>query len=475
MAGLNITDDKSAIKVFEFFEEISKVPRGSSNTKKIADYLVDFARSRALEFYRDEYDNVIIKKEATEGYEARPTVILQGHTDIVADKIKSSKKNLEKEGLELYRDGDFIRAKETTLGADDGIAMAYALALLNSSDIPHPKIEALFTSDEEIGLIGASALDTSNLDGKIMINVDSDEEGVFTVGCAGGLRMDLEFNAERKLTDGNLYKLSISGLMGGHSGVEINKGRLNAIKELGKILLSLKSVKIVEIEGGNADNAIPRDAYAIFGSDIDYSSIKSLTELSERNLQINDKNAKITLEKYEDRALAFDCENSAEILSALDSLPSGVCAMEEKIPDMVETSMNVGIIKTFDTGVTISASLRSSRAAAKADLKARVRAIGERLGASVSERGEYPEWEFKSQSRLCDIMKEVYTEMHGSEPSVIIIHAGLECGIFSNKIPGLDCVSIGPDNFDIHTPDEHLSISSSIRVWHFLKEVLKRI
>ena len=475
MADLIINEYPSAAKVFAFFEDFSRVPRGSGNTAGIADYLVKFAIERKLEYKRDESDNVVIYKNATEGYESRPTVIIQGHTDIVADKIASSKKDLEKEGLELYRDGDFIREKETTLGADDGIALAYALALLDSSDIPHPRLEALFTSDEEIGLLGASALDASALCGRVMINIDSDEEGVFTVGCAGGLRMDLAFNEKAVDLTTNLYKIAVSGLMGGHSGVEINKGRVNAIKVLFEIVGSLSDMRIAQVHGGNADNAIPRDAQVLLSCENSIEDVRELASKLALKYGVADSGIKVTVERVSESSPVFSLDLSSKITEAIKALPTGVIAMEADMPDMVETSMNIGIIRSTESEVSISASLRSSKGAAKEALKARVRKIGESLSAVVSERGEYPEWEYKSDSHLRDVMERVYREQYGKAPSVVTIHAGLECGIFSKMIDGLDCVSIGPDNLDIHTPEERLSISSSARVWEFLKKVLKEI
>ena len=475
MGNLNICEYPAVTSVFEFFEEFSKIPRGSGNTLAIANYLVDFAKARGLEYIKDDFNNVIIKKDATAGYENRPTVILQGHTDIVADKIATSDIDLLNDGLTLYRDGDFIRAKETTLGADDGIAIAYALAILDSNDIPHPAIEALFTSDEETGLIGATNLDASHLSGKTMINIDSDEEGVFTVGCAGGLRMDLDFSLGEKEEVASYYSLTVSGLMGGHSGVEINKGRLNAIKSAVAALAKFHNVRLIEFEGGNADNAIPRYASVKFTASTKKSDIFLQTKAVQMAFEKEEAGIKIDVSEINESALAFCEEKTKSVILALLSLPSGVYSMEEAMPDMVETSMNVGIVKTYENNIVVSASLRSSKGKSKAELKSLVRSIGEANGAEVSERGEYPEWEFKEESHLRDCMKAGYKRQYGKEPSVITIHAGLECGIFSKKIEGLDCVSIGPDNFDIHTPDEHLSISSSARVFEFIKAVLREI
>ena len=474
MGKLNLENAASAGAVFDFFEEISEIPRGSGNTKKIADYLENFAQKNSLWYKRDALDNVVIKKGATAGKEASPTVILQGHTDIVADKIKTSTRDMVNEGLELYLDGDFIRARETTLGADDGIAVAYMLALLASRDIPHPAIEAVFTSDEEIGLIGATGLDTSVLDGKIMINVDSDEEGVFTAGCAGGVRVDFKFSNFERTLGKKLYKLSVSGLFGGHSGVEIHKNRLNAIKALAKTLDEFSDVELSEIYGGSADNAIPRDAYAVFCTSLSHDALKELASKLESELQAREGNARVVLENAGEGA-AFSEKDSRRVLALIEKIPYGVIAMEAHVEGAVESSMNLGVINTCDDGISLTASIRSSKRAKKHSLMDEVRTLGEDFGASVSYRGEYPEWEYKENSVLRELMCKLYREKYGKDACVIVIHAGLECGIFSDKIEGLDCISIGPDEFDIHTPEERVSVSSAVRVWEFIKDVLKNI
>ena len=481
---INFSDFKNAEKVFRFFEEFSKIPHASENTSAIADYLVDFAKSRGLSYLRDAADNVIIRKSATPGYENRPTVIFQGHTDMVADKTADCDIDMEKEGLRLYRDGDFLRAEGTTLGGDDGVAIAYALAILDSNDIEHPNFEALFTSDEEIGLIGATALDASQLNGKTMINIDSDVEGIFTVGCAGGMRMDIKINLEKTKVRKGLFKISVSGLMGGHSGTEIDKGRVNAIKVISDVISHSSSPVIANICGGNADNAIPRSAEAIYG-------VENESEIAADNLEYITKNIvipavikryiekepaiSITFDRFDGEAETFGAHDTAKILRMIAMLPSGVREMSEEIPGLVETSSNLGIVKSDGNSVTVSVSLRSSKNTKKAELRDRIREIGGSFGADISERGEYPAWEYRKDSHLRDVMCRVYTEMYKKEPEIVTIHAGLECGIFSEKITGLDCVSIGPDNFDIHTPEERLSISSTARVFEYLKRVLKEI
>jgi len=472
---LNIPEYKNVQKVFSFFEEISKIPHPSSNTSQIADYIESFAKSRGLWYKRDNADNVIIRKPATKGFENRRTVILQGHTDMVADKVKGCPIDMDKEGLKIYRDGDFIRAEGTTLGADDGIAVAYILAILDSDDIEHPELEGLFTSDEEIGLIGATALDTSLLRGKTMINIDSDDEGIFTVGCAGGLRMDFTLPYERKEESSNTYKITVSGLQGGHSGTEIDKGRENAIKVLIDVIGNAASINLSEISGGNADNAIPRSAECTVSLESDTWVKEKLIPTVIERYKKTEPQMKISVEPVGKLLPVFDTVSTAKIFKFIKRMPTGVYNMSAEIPGLVETSSNLGIVGMSEGRVTLSTSLRSSKNEEKDALKASLRSLAEEYHADATERGAYPAWEYKSDSHLRDIMRDVYINEYGKEPQIITIHAGLECGIFSEKIPGLDCVSIGPDNFDIHTTEERLSISSSARVWDYLLKVLKKI
>ncbi len=473
---LNVPEYTDASRVFHFFEKICSIPHTSSNTKMIADYLTDFAKSRGLWYTRDTADNVIIRKPATRGYEDRPTVILQGHTDMVADKVAGFNIDMDRDGLEIYRDGDFIRAKGTTLGGDDGIAVAYALALLDSSDIEHPEIEALLTSDEEIGLIGAAALDASVLKGRLMINIDSDEEGIFTVGCAGGVRMDIDLGVEREeKRQKNLYRISVSGLLGGHSGTEIDKNRSNAIKVLEDVIENIKGIKLIDISGGNADNAIPRFAECVIALDDANFTEKNTVQNVIDKYSENEPDIKISIEKLSDIREAITDADTAKILNLIKKMPTGVYKMSEDIPGLPETSSNLGIIETESGRVKLCTSVRSSKNAEKQALCKKIRDISEGCGAHVCERGAYPAWEYKKDSHLCELMRRIYVDMYQKEPQIVTIHAGLECGIFSEKISGLECVSIGPDNRDIHTPDERLSISSAARVWEYLKRVLKEI
>ena len=473
---LNINDHKSIEKVVRFFEEFSAIPHGSGNTAMIADYLVDFAKTRGLDHTRDSADNVIIRKKATAGYEDRPAVIFQGHLDMVAEKKPGAKIDMQTEGLTLYRDGDFLRAVDTTLGGDDGVALAYALALLDSDDIPHPDFEAVFTSDEEIGLLGAVAIDPAKIHGRLLINIDSDEEGVFTVGCAGGMRSDVTLPVRRTVTDTEAYKLKVSGFKGGHSGVEIDKGRVNASKVLVEILTHLGSISIKDIRGGNADNAIPRECECVLTRESDPTELVLTlgAAIKERYADI-EPDISVTVERVSSDLHGVCCEDSAILVSLLNALPSGIIAMSTDVEGLVETSLNMGILRMDGDKAEVSFSVRSAKGTAKQALGDRLEAIAKEHGASYSTRGAYPAWEYKKDSHLRDVMKKVYEDMYKKSPEIVIIHAGLECGIFSEKIEGLDCVSIGPNNYDIHTTEERLSLSSLERVWEFLLNVLKEI
>lgn len=473
---IRIDDYKNIEKAVRFFEEFSLIPHGSGNTSLIADYLVDFAKKRGLEYYRDEADNVIIRKKATKGYESRPAVIFQGHLDMVAEKKPGATIDMAKEGLTLYRDGDFLRAKDTTLGGDDGVALAYALAVLDSDDISHPDFEAIFTSDEEIGLLGAVAIDPDEIKGRLLINIDSDEEGVFTVGCAGGMRSDISLRITREKCEFDSYRVKAYGFKGGHSGVEIDKGRVNATKALVDILANIGDIRIKDIRGGNADNAIPRECECIFSACEDKTDLieKLGRDLANRYADI-EPDIQVKVEKVDSALDPLTEKDSLKLISLLEKLPSGIIAMSSDIEGLVETSLNMGILRIDGDKAEVSFSVRSAKGTEKAALGERLQSIANIHGANYSTRGEYPAWEYKQNSHLRDVMKRVYERMYKKSPEIVIIHAGLECGIFSEKIEGLDCVSIGPNNYDIHTTEERLSLKSMSDVWNFLIEVLKEI
>ena len=473
---IDFSDFKAAQSPFRFFEQISAIPRCSGNTAPIADYLVSFAKARGLWYYRDGADNVVIKKCASEKYKDRPTVILQGHTDMVKQCAPDCAVDMDKDGLELFRDGDMLGAVGTTLGADDGIAVAYMLAILDDESLEHPNIEALFTSDEETGLTGATEIDPAVLDGRIMINIDSDDEGVFTVGCAGGVRIDVMLPLVRDIEGGTYYRLDIGGLRGGHSGTEIDKGRENAIKILADALSKIPELRICSIHGGNADNAIPRSAYCIFTSSIKRAGeiLTIAAEAIEPHKQ-SEPDIHFEINTVPSATLPFTEDSSRKIVNLVCEEPSGVVGMSEDIEGLVETSLNIGVIESTESGARVTISVRSSKNDKKTALVKKITNIATKFGAECLERGEYPAWEYKKDSHLRDVMSALHERMYGKPPKIMAIHAGLECGIFAGKLDGLDCISIGPDNFDIHTTEERLSLTSAESVWKFLLEVLKNI
>ena len=455
-------------KVFEFFKEFSKIPHGSGNTKQISDYLVNFAKERNLEHYQDEVNNVIIIKEEGLGFENTPAVIIQGHMDMVCAKEPDCTKDMEKEGIDIITDSEYMYAKGTTLGGDDGIAVAYALALLDS-DEAYPRLEVVITVDEEIGLIGASAIDLSMLKGNTMINIDSEAEGIFTAGCAGGLRTDCEFNIAREISEKDTFKITLSGLQGGHSGIDINKGRLNANKIMGEILSYLNDIRIVSVNGGNADNVITSSCVAIVKADaVDVSKIEEKYKDIEPNI-------KIAVEKTICDCKAMDKVSTEKFIKLINEYPNGVQAMHTDIEGLVKTSLNMGIVKTEDNSFNIAFSVRSSADADKYALTDKLKEITVNFGGSATVRGDYCGWDYKKDSKLRELMCDIYRRQYKKEPVIDIIHAGLECGIISSKIKNLDCISIGPDLFDIHTPKERLNLKSAERVWNFVKAVLKEI
>lgn len=453
---------------FEYFKEISEIPHGSGNTKQISDYLVNFAKNRNLEYYQDELNNVIIIKEAGKGYENAPAVIIQGHMDMVCAKTPECTKDMKTEGLDLDTDGEFLFAKGTTLGGDDGIAVAYAMALLDS-DEAYPRIEAVITVDEEIGLLGASHIDLSMLKGKIMLNIDSEAEGIFTAGCAGGLRTDCNFDITSEVVNKDAYKITVGGLKGGHSGVDINKNRANANKVMGEVLASLKDINIVSVKGGSADNVIPSLCTSVVKAD----SI-NVTEIEEKYREF-EPNIKIDAEKIDCNDMAMDKKSTEKVISVLNEMPNGVQDMHTDIEGLVKTSLNMGIIESNDDNFNVTFSVRSSSDADKYALTDKVKEIAANFSGTTDVRGDYCGWDYKKDSKLRELACDIYRRQYGKEPVIDIIHAGLECGIISSKIKDLDCISIGPDLHDIHTPKEKLDIKSAKRVWNFVKAVLKEI
>lgn len=471
-------------RVFYYFEEICNIPHGSGNTKQISDYLVEFAKKKELRFIQDEMGNVVIFKEASKGYEESPTVILQGHVDMVCEKTATSQHDFEKDGLKLCVEGDEIYAKDTTLGGDDGIAVAYELAVLEDETLAHPAIEAVFTVDEEIGLLGAEGFDTSVLKGKYLINLDSEAEGYLWSGCAGGLRSYSELPVKRVEGTGLSCKITVDGLLGGHSGSEINKNRSNAILLLARFLHECGSeldLFLYDMKGGQKNNAIPRQADAeILVSAEDAGRLEQMAKVFTSTIQKeytgSDENIQVHVEVQEESTKQVLHPASQEkVLFFLIHYPNGIRKMCGFIEGLVETSCNVGIVRLMPSTFICETSVRSSVGSEKRALADQIRYLTEFLGGEYDEDGNYPAWEYKKDSVLRPLMTKVYKEMYQKEPVVEVIHAGLECGLFYEKIKGLDCVSIGPDMKDIHTSEERLSISSTKRVYEYLVEVLKRI
>ncbi len=460
-------------RVFYYFEEIAAIPHGSGNTAAISEYCVAFAKKHGLVFVQDKLGNVIIKKAATEGYENHPTVIIQGHLDMVCEKAPDSAHDFEKDGLDLSVDGDWLCANDTTLGGDDGIAVAMALAILEAEDIPHPPLEVLFTVDEEIGLLGAAALDGAQIDGRLLINIDSEDEGVLTVSCAGGSRADITLPITWGNNSWNTYEITVDGLQGGHSGVEIDKGRLNANKVMGQFLSTLDTYRIVRIGGGQKDNVIPRRATCVLASPTD---ITAFGEAFAQQMRVeSDPDLTLTVKYAPAENYAMTDESTGRVAEFLTTVPNGIVSMSREIDGLVQTSLNLGVLTTQKDAVKASIGLRSSVNAEKNALADRVAQVAETCGGSCESKGDYPAWEYQSDSRLRDTMCDVWEKLYGVNAKVIAIHAGLECGFLCEKLDGLDAVSIGPDMQDIHTCRERLSISSVARVYRYVCEVLKNL
>ncbi len=470
-------------EVFRFFEEICQIPHGSGNTEQISNYLVTFAKERNLECCQDVLGNVIIIKEASAGYEQAPPVLIQGHMDMVAVKEPDCKIDMEKEGLCLRVEGDYISAEGTSLGGDDGIAIAYALAVLDSSDISHPRLEVVITVDEEVGMDGAAFVDLSCCKAHTMINLDSEEEGIFLAGCAGGVRVDFQNSYPVNANKGNSLVLNVSGLQGGHSGVEIHKERGNANCLLIRILRELMEVTdlfIVSLRGGSADNVIPGNA----GADILFNGSKEEVKARIREIEkdikieLKDKDAGFSLQAEFGKMQTKECmtrEASKELICVLHALPNGVQAMSRAMEGLVETSLNFGTLNLAGGEFRAGFSVRSSVESSKNSLILRLKDLGALSGIKVSVSGNYPGWMYRKDSPLRAKMEGIYREMYGKKPQIQAIHAGLECGLFAEKIPDLDCVSMGPDIENIHTTKERLSISSTKRVYQFFVKVLEEM
>ena len=467
--------------VFGYFEKICSIPHGSRNTKAISDYLVSFAEEHAISYRQDELNNVIMFREGTCGYEGHRPVILQGHIDMVCEKDADCPINMDTDGLDIAHDGQWIFAKGTTLGGDNGIAVAYMLALLADKSIPHPPLECIFTVDEEVGMEGAAGVDLSSFQSRTMINLDSEDEGIFTVSCAGGARSTIHMPVERRVVYGPCVKLTVEGLRGGHSGVEIHKNLANANKVMGEFLGRIQKsmpLCITKLQGGAKDNAIPRTCEAtLIPLGIHVERLNDIAEQLQSEIRENyDEPDAIVrgdnVDALGGNALTTEC--TAKMIALLNAAPNGVQTMSRDIDGLVQTSLNLGVMR-LDEELTLTFAVRSSVNQEKRDLLKRLQELAEFYDGSAEEMGDYPAWEYKKNSHLRDTMVNTFSRMFGKEPEVVAIHAGLECGLLSEKLPGLDCVSIGPDMQDIHTSREKLNIASTGRTWEFLLEVLKAL
>lgn len=484
---INKLRDLKSFEAFNFFREMNEIPRGSGNEKAVSDWLVKFAKERNLEVIQDKALNVIIKKPGTAGYENAPTVILQGHMDMVCEKNQGTVHDFEKDPIAFIVDGDFLKANGTTLGADNGIAVAFGLAILDSSEIQHPPIELLVTTEEETGMGGAMNLDPADLNGKMLINIDSEEEGTLLVSCSGGVRskMSIPVIFEDAAEGYKTLAIRIRGLKGGHSGMEINKERGNSNKLMGRFLMDLNSVvdfKLASINGGAKMNAIPREADAIIlVNEEDIAKVEDKVtqwgKVFANELQGIDPDLSLKAEKLEEnitRVFTQDCKT--RVLRMLFLMPNGIRSMSMAIKDLVQSSTNTGVVTTTNDSVQFDSAVRSSVKSLKKAICDEMIVLTEMLDGTIEFESDYPEWQYNPNSQIRDTFEKVYEDMFGNKPHISAIHAGLECGLISDKFNGeIDQISFGPNIYDVHTPDEHISISSVDRMYGYLLGVLKEI
>ena len=467
--------------VFQYFEEICSIPHGSGNMEEISQYCLDFASAHNLRAVRDAANNIVIYKDATAGYEACAPVILQGHLDMVCQKTEDCDIDFEKDGIRPYVDGDFVKAEGTTLGADNGIAVAMTLAILASNDIAHPPLEALFTTDEETGMCGALALDGALFKGRKLINMDAEEPGCVTVSCAGGSDFQMTLPIHKKTVQATKVTIRISGLAGGHSGIEIHKGRVNADLLMGRVLHAADQIDtyaIIDVNGGDKGNAIPLAAVANIAVEENAAAFaeKLAGILDEIKKEISDREPQASLTVQVEETGAFSvwgADAKQKLLSLLLCAPNGVMDMSVDIEGLVETSLNLGVLKTEDSAVQLLFTLRSCKKSALKFLETRLQMLTKSLGFSAETGGHYPPWEYKADSQLRELYLSCHRTLCGTEARVEAIHAGLECGVLSSKIEGLDCIAIGPALYDVHTVGERLSISSVAQTYALVQQILK--
>jgi Xaa-His dipeptidase len=463
-----VLSDLEPREVFAWFERLCAIPHSSHHAKAISDYLVAFARERGLACRQDAANNVVIRKAASAGYENALVVMLQGHIDMVCEKDADCGKDMETEGLDLFVDGD-------------GIAVAMALAVLDADDIPHGPLECVFTADEEVGMIGARALDASALKAKYLINIDSEEERVLTVSCAGACRTLCTLPVTRVPFDGETLRVKISGLVGGHSGEEIHKGRANANLLLGRALDEMSragALRLIRVSGGAKDNAIPREAEAVVRTG-DAAALRRAVEALAAALRaeyhVADGHITVTVTETDDGLTPMDAASTERAITLLLCAPNGVVEMSMDVPDLVQTSLNLGRLTSDEASLRASFMIRSSINSQKNAVASRLARLAEALGGQTELDSDYSAWPYRPESPLRDRVAEVFYEQYGEKPRIAALHAGLECGILSGKLPELDCISLGPDLTDIHTPRERLYIASTERTWRLLLGTLKRL
>lgn len=479
---MSILEHLKPSKVFYYFEEIAKIPHGSGNTKQIAAWCMAYAKQHGLKATLDDAGNVIIYAKGTTGYENSEPVILQGHMDMVCEKTPDCTKDMGTEGLDLCTDDSFVWADSTTLGGDDGIALAYIFALLDSDEIPHPPIEAIITRDEETGMFGAMDFDGTMVSGKKIINIDSEEEGILTVSCAGGVTVLGEIPVQTEAASGFAYRVAVGGMTGGHSGADIHLGRQNGIQVLGELLQHIKSIvgcRISAPQGGGKTNVIPKGAEAVIVTPKDMRTqvqtiVASFSAWFAQLHAATDAQATFHVSPAALPDAVYTVQSTETFLRFLTEAKNGVIRMHPHIDGMVQTSLNLGVLTSAADKFSVQFLIRSNSMDEKDALQAEVEALIRSFDGTATHDAGYPAWEYREDSALRQLMVQVYTDQYGKAPQVSAIHAGLECGMLAEKIADADIISIGPNILDIHTPDERLDVASVARVWEYLKEILKR-
>ena len=460
--------------IYKYFKEISKIPRETYHIEAISNYLVEFAKERNLEVYQDDSFNVIIKKEASSGYENHEPIILQGHMDMVCQKTKDSNHDFSKDGIRIIEEKGCLRANKTTLGADNGIGMAMALAILDS-ELKHPKLEVVFTVNEEVGMEGATNLDFDKLEAKRLINIDSEDEGILTAGCAGGVRVEVTFTGNKETKSGYLYTLNISNLLGGHSGIDINKNRVNAIKCLGDFLSKINNFYLLSINGGKVDNAICNDCVVKFLLEDEFDVLALEEYLNDYLKSRGESTGIISINEEKSKENVFTLEDTTNIINYIYNSKNGVISYEEGLNDLVKTSLNFGVINTNDNTILMKHSIRSSNDTERDEVVEMIRNNADSINASIKEKNPYSGWKYNEKSNLRKVFEDIYKEKYDEDLVINVVHAGLECGIFISKKKDLDCVSIGPTILGAHTPDEKVDIESVNRTYEYIIRVLENL